>query len=255
MPDESASDLIGKKALADLERLVVERWGRLSAAEKQRIGTLSPERFMLRVRSDLRRISQQPPLIRVPRRTVAERYKNDPRLLHLRPGGPAAQRERRGLSSKELFLGRPFDDRASALSYGRYSYSIKQLRAQQRTAIKLRDELRQLQRTPLGEIQIKHSPKWKALAQEVARGLTWYSRRFLAKVIREADQITTRKRLDTRRLVVKLLSDVEVITGDAQRCLMSDILNWRTPDELSEAGEAWTPRRLARWINEARQSG
>ena len=185
MKDDSASEAIGKKALLELECLVVNGWGRLSSSDKQQIEAFSPERFMLRIRSDLRRLSSEP-LMRVPRQTVSQRHKEDSRLVHLRPGGPAAQRERRRLSSRELLLGRPLDDRASALAYNnRNSFDLRQLRAQRNTVIKLRTELRYVQQTALYEHVMRQSPKWKRAIEEASRNLVWLQR-FLTKFIRAA---------------------------------------------------------------------
>ncbi len=100
-------------ALATLEELIKARWNQLSAADRRSVGVSSPDAFVRRIWWDLVRVGGDP-LLRVRRASV--------------PGGPAAQREARGLRRREYLVDRRSGDSLDlALSYGRQSFGEKQL--------------------------------------------------------------------------------------------------------------------------------
>jgi hypothetical protein len=246
MPTSSGAESVGKKALEELEKLISDHWGSLSAATQLALGVRSADRFILRIHWNLHRMADQP-VIHIQRRTVAERFKQTG-LPHLRPGGPAAQREARGLTRSHLALvARALDSRKLALSYGKHAFSLRQLEALQRNAAGLHNDVERLQTTWLG-VSMASSPKVHKWIQDLSRGLDWYSRRFLPSMIREARQISDRDQRDSRRIVVSLVTEVETVIGGKQLERWSRILTWRVP-RIS-----WTPRLLRRWIREASAS-
>jgi hypothetical protein len=248
MPVASGVETAGRAAFAELERVVFAGWERLSSAERQSVGASSAERFFWRVLADLRRLGGKP-LLRINRASVAARFKRSG-LPHLQPGGPAAQREARRLTAKEYAIDRrAFDNLDWALSYGRHSFTIKQLLALRRSVEAVKGNLRLLQSTPLG---IRDSRKALAskLIPTLSRGLNWYSKRFLRGLIRDAQGIRARELRVTRRVILSLINDIEVVTGRRRLKLLVDILNWRAPRVSGD----WTPRLLERWIAEDARS-
>jgi hypothetical protein len=243
MMSKSAAQTKGEQALKQLEDLVNKRWHTLNNTEKASLDAWSAERFLWRLQWELRRLGGEP-LLRVPARSVAQRYRQV-RLLHLRPEGPAAQREAKGLTSKESLIVRRVDDRDTALSHGRGSFDLRELRALQRTAQQVRADLHKVLATALA----KHHAKHNAWLRALSRGLNWYSKRFLTLIIRDARSIKTRDRLDSRAIVTQLVKKVEIVTGQRRLQLLSDILNWRAPRPT----EDWTPRLLSSWLREDRR--
>jgi hypothetical protein len=232
----------GRASLDKMAASVQMNWGNLSPVQHQALEAGSAERFMLWFWWNLQRLGQEP-LIRIRRRTVEEGFAST-RLPHLRPSGPAAQRDARELTRSTLTIDRrSFDNRKMALSYGQHSFTLRQLSALQQTVTKLRGDVERLQATPLASRMASPTTN-KKLIRVVSRGLNWYEKRFLPQVIRRAKQISARDEADTRRIVVNLVAAVATVTGQKRLELLSDILNWRAPQR------SWTPRLLLRWIAE-----
>jgi hypothetical protein len=122
---------------------------------------------------------------------------------------------------------------------------VKQLHALRRNVEAVEGKLRLLHSTALG-IRASRGALASKLIPSLSRGLNWYSKRFLRGLIRETQQIRDRELKVTRRILVTLIKDVELVTGKRRLALLVDILNWRAPRVSGD----WTPRLLERWIAE-----
>jgi len=241
MPAKSAVESAGKQDLEKLKGLIRDRWDSVSIADRELLGVPSAERLIWRVVRDLQLLGRRS-RIRIPRKSVAERFKRQ-ELPHLKPDGPAAEREALGLGPSDLVLAWPsLDRRKDALSYGKHSFSLRQLDALRATADRLHGDLERLRTTPLAS-QMSESDRTRL--QRFSRELSWCSKHSLPSFVDQARAIGARKAIDSRRIVVQMITDVERVTGKKSLEMWSTILNWRAPQR------SWTAQLLQRWLTDA----